>query len=440
VTVGVISLGCPKNLVDTEVMLGLLRQAGFSVVTDPERAEALIVNTCCFIAAARQESADALTEAVALRRAGKTKALICAGCWPEGDAAAIRARFPEIDALMGPGDVANIVAIIKQALAGQGPAGPLSPPVYLYDDTTPRLQATPRWTAYLKVAEGCDHRCRFCTIPRLRGRYRSRTRESVLREAHSLVSSGVHEIILIAQDTTAYGLDLDGPDIGDLLTELAALPGLHWIRLLYTFPSRITSRLIEVMAKEPVICKYIDVPFQHADPEVLRRMGRPGNGDTYLELITHLRSAMPDVAIRSTFLVGFPGESEEAFRRLLHFLEAAQLDRAGAFVYSLEPGTHAAQMPGQVAGEVAQARYHELMVRQQAISLERNRAWLNREIEVLVESRSRPRGPWIGRSFRDAPDIDGSVILKAGPHRLQLGRFVRARVTKAQPYDLVAHL
>jgi ribosomal protein S12 methylthiotransferase len=429
VTVGVISLGCPKNLVDSEVMLGLLQEAGFTIVTQPDQADVLLVNTCCFIAPARQESAQALAEAVAMRRAGKAQAVVCAGCWPEMEAGHLRAQFPEIDAFLGPGDIADIVSIIRGAIAGAGAERPAAPPSYLYDDAVPRLRATPPWTAYLKIAEGCDHRCRFCVIPRLRGPYRSRNFESVLREARSLAASGVREINLIAQDTTAYGRDLAGPDLAGLLAGLAAIPDLHWIRLLYTFPSRVADRLIEVMASQPAICKYIDVPFQHADRELLRRMGRPGDGDSHLKLIARLRSAMPDIAIRSTFLVGFPGETEEAFEGLLGFLDAAQLDRAGAFVYSSEAGTPAAAMLDQ---------YHRLMMRQQAISLARNQRWVARELEVLVESRGPSRGRWIGRSFRDAPEIDGSVIVNAGRLRLQPGRFIQARVVQAQPYDLVA--
>ena len=434
-------------------MLGLLREAGFAIVTDPGQADLLIVNTCCFIGAAREESAGALAEAAEFRRSGSAQALVCAGCWPELDAAALRQQFPEIDAVMGPGDVAKVVEIANQALAGHAAERPvsLSPPSYLYHEAVPRLRATPPWTAYIKIAEGCDHRCRFCIIPRLRGRYRSRTTGSIVEEARSLAREGVREITLIAQDTTAYGKDRAGPDIADLLSALASVEGLHWIRLLYTFPSRITSRLIEVMATGDRICKYIDVPFQHADREALRRMGRPGDGGAFLKLIERLRSAMPDIAIRTTFLVGFPGETEAAFARLLEFLDAAQLDRAGAFTYSAEAGTPAADMPDQVPSEVAQERYHQLMARQQAISLGRNQRWIGREIEVLIESQravSRERGRsgrtaatvWVGRSFRDAPEIDGSVIARATRQNLRPGRFVRAQVTEAQPYDLVAEI
>jgi len=436
--VGVISLGCPKNLVDTEVMLGLLRQAGFSVVTEAEQAEVLLVNTCCFIGRAREESAEALAEAASLRRAGRAQALICAGCWPEMEAAQVRARFPEVDALIGPGDVPGIVSVVEQALAGRGSDRPLSPPsAYLYDHTAPRLRATPPWSAYLKIAEGCDHHCRFCVIPRLRGRYRSRSLESVLVEARQMAASGVREINLIAQDTTAYGRDLGGPDIGDLLSRLAEIEGLRWIRLLYAFPTRVTPRLVEVMASHRAICQYIDLPFQHADRALLRRMGRLGDGESYLKLIARLRGCLPDIAIRSTFLVGYPGEDDQAFGRLMEFLQAAQLDRAGAFCFSAEPGTRAAEMPAQVPAEVAEARYHQLMASQQGISLRRNQGWVGRQIEALIESRGSSAREWVGRSFRDAPEIDGSVIISSG-RPLEPGRFVTVLVTAAQPYDLVA--
>jgi ribosomal protein S12 methylthiotransferase len=437
--VGVISLGCPKNLVDTEVMLGLLREAGFRIVPDPERADVLLVNTCCFIGAAREESAEALAEAAEWRRARGDGVLVCAGCWPQSDVGHLQREFPEVDGFMGPGDVGRVVSVVEDVLAGRGAARPALPPSsYLYDDETPRVVATAPWTAYVKIAEGCSHRCRFCVIPRLRGRYRSRPRESIVREARALAQRGVREINLVAQDTTAYGRDLGEGDIADLLSEMAEIEGLRWVRLLYGFPSRVTGRLIEVMARTPTVCQYIDVPFQHADDGVLRRMGRPGNGKAYLRLIERLREAMPEVAIRSTFLVGFPGEGEPEFGRLLDFVEAAQLDRAGAFCYSPERGTRAADMPGRVSPEVAQERLHELMVLQQRISLGRNRRWVGRQIEVLIEREGDTAGRWVGRSFRDAPEVDGTVKVTAACGALEPGEFVSAGVTAAEPYDLVA--
>jgi len=436
-TVAAISLGCPKNLVDTEVMLGLLREAGFSPVTDPRGADVLLVNTCCFIQAARDESSEALTEAAALRRNCEVKALICAGCWPERDSLQLRAEFPEIDAFVGPGDVPDIVAAVRRALDGNGAEAPSAPAsAYLYDEATPRLRSTPPWTAYLKIAEGCSHQCRFCVIPRLRGRYRSRPLQSVVTEARRLASEGVLEINLVAQDSTAYGRDVDGADTAALLSALADIEGLGWIRLMYAHPSGVTERLIETMAGMPTICQYLDVPFQHADSGVLRRMGRAGDGDAYLRQVERLRQAMPDIAMRTTFLVGYPGEDEAAFGRLLEFLEAAQLDRVGAFRFSPETGTPAAGLPDPVPEAEAEERYHRLMTTQQPISLARNQRWVGRELEVLIEARGGASGEWVGRSFRDAPEIDGAVLVQAGGTRLEPGRFARVRVTAAGPYDL----
>ena len=439
-TVAAISLGCPKNLVDTEVMLGLLREAGFSPVTDPRGADVLLVNTCCFIEAARTESAETLTEAAALRRNREVKALICAGCWPERDCPQLRAEFPEVDAFVGPGDVPDIVAAVRRALDGDGAKAPSAPAsAYLYDEATPRLRATPPWTAYLKIAEGCSHQCRFCVIPRLRGRYRSRPLESVVTEARRLASEGVLEINLVAQDSTAYGRDLDGADTAALLVALAEVDGLRWIRLMYAHPTGVTERLIEAMAGLPKVCHYLDVPFQHADSGVLRKMGRAGDGDTYLKQVERLRQAMPDIAIRTSFLVGHPGEDETAFGRLLGFLKAAQLDRVGAFRFSPEAGTPAAREPDAVPEEQAEERYHRLMAAQQPISLARNERWIGRELDALIEARGSAGGEWVGRSFRDAPEIDGSVLVRAGGRGLAPGEFARVLVTAAGPYDLIAH-
>jgi ribosomal protein S12 methylthiotransferase len=453
-SVATTSLGCPKNLVDTEVMLGLLQRAGFALVGEPEQADILLVNTCCFIGEARREAAEAIEEAIVWRRRPRARALLVAGCWPQSDPYHLRQHFPEIDAMLGPDDVPRIVEIVNRALGGEtgrlkpappggleGGIGRLKPappatPSYLYDETTPRLRTTPPWTAYLKIAEGCRHRCRFCVIPTLRGAYRSRRLESVVAEATALAADGVREINLIAQDTSAYGRDTGEADTAGLLTRLAQIDGLHWIRMLYGYPTSITPRLIETMASQAAVCDYLDIPFQHADRAVLRRMGRPGEGEAYLELIARLRAAMPDIAIRSAFIVGYPGETEGEFQRLLAFLEAAQLDRAGAFTYSPEAGTPAAGLPDQVPAEIAEERYHRFMTAQQGISLARNRRWVGRDIEVLVEAR-REQGGWAGRSFRDAPEIDGLVLLRPGRRSLRPGEFVTARITGAEPYDLV---
>ena len=437
--VGVISLGCPKNLVDTEVMLGRLQAAGFRIVADTAQANVLLVNTCCFIEAAREEAAEALAEAAEWRRAGESRALICAGCWPEMEAAHLRERFPEIDALMGPGDVADVVSVVEKACHRAGAPAPAQPPAhYLHDEAQARVLSTPPWTAYLKIAEGCSHSCAFCTIPRLRGPYRSRARDEILREAGELAERRVREINLVAQDTTAYGRDRGEADITELLAELGEVEGLRWVRLLYAHPATISDRLIEVMVASDTICDYVDVPFQHSERSVLRRMGRPGDGEAFLQLIQRLREAMPDIAIRSTFLLGFPGETEQDFQRLLEFIDAAQLDRAGAFCYSPERGTRAADLPAQVPSETARVRYHKFMVRQQSISLARNERWVGRDIEVILEAEGEGPGQWVGRSFRDAPEIDGTVRVIAESAALSRGQFACVRVIAAEPYDLIA--
>jgi ribosomal protein S12 methylthiotransferase len=437
--VGVISLGCPKNLVDTEVMLGLLAQAGYRIVPTLEDADTVLVNTCCFIASAREEAASALEEAISWRNASPERALICAGCWPELEAEELRRRFPEVDAFMGPGDVPAVVSILEQARARSGPGQPTAAPEsFLYNDVTPRLRATAPWTAYLKIAEGCRHRCRYCIIPRLRGPYRSRPLASIVAEARRLVAEGVRELNLIAQDTTAYGADLreDSADLADLLAALGEIEDLHWIRLLYGYPTSIKPRLIAAMAEQERVCKYLDLPFQHADRAVLRRMGRPGDSEAYLKLIGQLRAAMPDIALRSSFIVGYPGETKEEFAHLLDFIEAAELDRAAAFPFSPERGTPAAELPDQVPAELAQERFHEFMVRQQRISLARNQRWLGRELEVLVEAPGERRGEWLGRSFRDAPEIDGLVHIHRATARTKPGQFLRVKITEAKEYDI----
>ncbi len=420
-------------------MLGLLQEAGFTLVPELAQAEVLLVNTCCFIEAARQEAAEALAEAVAWRRERDDRALICAGCWPEMEAPALREQFPEIDAYMGPGEVGEVVSVVARALARSGAQQPeQSPTAYLYNEHSPRLRTTAPWTAYLKIADGCSHHCRYCVIPRVRGPYRSRPLTSIITEARRMATEGVREINLVAQDTTGYGRDTKEAELADLLVGLAKIDEFRWIRTLYAFPTEVNDRLIEVMASHERICHYLDLPFQHADRAVLRAMGRPGEGENYLQLIARLRAAMPDIALRSSFIVGYPGESEEEFQRLLDFIAIAQLDRAGAFTFSPERDTPAAKLPDRPPAEVAQERYHRFMLAQQAISLARNEQWVEQTMEVLIEAPGEQPGEWIGRSFRDAPEIDGTVRVRAGVKPFRPGEFVSVKVTAAEPYDLLA--
>jgi len=438
--VGIISLGCPKNLVDTEVMLGLLAAAGHEITRDARAAEAIIVNTCCFIEPARAEAAQAVRDALAMKQDGACRVVIIAGCWPQREGARLLEQFPGVDAIIGINDVPRIAETLERVQARRGAAPPpdvlISAPQYLYGDQTPRLLATAPWSAYLKIAEGCDHRCAFCVIPRLRGRFRSRTIESLVTEARTLASRGVRELNLVAQDTTCYGRDLYGrPRITDLLRALAEVEDVRWLRLMYCYPTGVTDELMSLLRGEPKLCRYIDLPLQHSEREVLRAMRRPGSAQRYLRLIARLRERVPGIAIRTSILVGFPGETEAQFEALLAFLARARFDRAGAFVYSREEGTPAAAMPRQVPPEVAQERYRRVMELQQQVSLERNQEWVGEEMEVLVEARGEGGFAWVGRSYRDAPEIDGLVYLRGG-RGVKPGDFVRARITAAREYDL----
>jgi ribosomal protein S12 methylthiotransferase len=453
-TIGVISLGCPKNLVDTEVMLGLLTGAGHHITPDEHAAEAIIVNTCCFIAPAREEATQAVRDALGMKERGSCRLVIIAGCWPQREGARLLEEFPGVDALVAVNDVPRIAEVIEELESrGEHTRGPacraptqmaekrgsllrVSPPEYLYRGETPRLLATPPWTAYLKIAEGCDHRCAFCVIPQIRGRFRSRTIESLAAEACDLARRGVKELNLIAQDTTCYGRDLYGrPRICDLLRALAAIDGIRWLRLMYCYPTGIDGELISLLRDEPKLCKYVDLPVQHGQRGILRAMRRPASGERYLELVTRLRERVPGIAVRTSILVGFPGETDPDFEALLDFLTAAQFDRAGAFVYSPERGTPAATMPDQVAPEVARERYRRVMGLQQRISLERNRGWVGSEVDVLIEAPAEPPFSWAGRTQRDAPQIDGLVYLSGGKGS-KAGDFVRARISAAREYDL----
>ncbi|HUT73400.1 MAG TPA: 30S ribosomal protein S12 methylthiotransferase RimO [Armatimonadota bacterium] len=440
--VGLISLGCPKNLVDSEVMLGHLLAAGHEITPDERAADAIIVNTCCFIEPARAEAARAVEGALALKRAGSCRLVIIAGCWPQREGARLLEQFPDADAVIGVNDVPRIAVILEQRSAPAGearsrrPALHLAPPDYLYTHDAPRLLATPPWTAYAKIAEGCDHRCSFCVIPRLRGPLRSRALASVVAEVEGLARRGVKEINLVAQDTTAYGRDLYGrPRLGELLRRLAAVEGVRWLRLMYCFPTEIDEDLIGLLRDEPKLCKYVDLPVQHSERELLRAMRRPGSGARYLELMGRLRAQVPGIALRTSIVVGFPGETPRQFEALLAFMAAARFDRAGAFVYSREEGTPAARLGQPTPPDEAQRRYRRVMELQQGISLELNRGWIGKDLEVLVEARAPRPFAWVGRSPRDAPEIDGLVYLRGGKG-VGPGDFVRARITAAREYDL----
>jgi ribosomal protein S12 methylthiotransferase len=431
-----VSLGCPKNRVDTEVMLGAVQVAGYTIVGDPAEAAVIVVNTCGFIDPAKEESIETILEMAQYKSAGSCQKLVVTGCLTQRHPDEVAREIPEIDAVLG-GDLAGIVDVIEGA--GQR-VQVAETPSYLYDHTTPRLRSGPAHSAYVKIAEGCDRPCAFCIIPKLRGPQRSRTIDSVVAEVETLAGEGVKEINLVAQDLTRYGADLpDRPELAALLRRIERVADLAWIRLHYTYPSAFTDELIDVIASEPTIAKYIDVPLQHIDDGVLKKMRRGHTARLSWQLVDTLRRRIPGVVLRTTFITGHPGESDAAFDRLCDFVRAVEFERVGVFPYSQEPGTVAALLPGRVPARKAQARRDELMALQQGISRRQQEALIGKELEVLVEGAAEESelvlaGRWAGQ----APEIDGCVYLSDGV--AQVGELRRARVTGASDYDLVASL
>ncbi len=539
-TVGFISLGCPKNLVDSEVMMGLLDRAGARLTSRPEDAEILVVNTCSFIDSAKQESVNTILEMVQHKTNGSAKRLIVAGCLVERYRDEIQKNIPEVDAVVGTGELEAILAAAglnptpapaasnspfniltasdlierapsavhkhsrpdEPALKGHdfsradtdpGTGGALAPegsssdtaplatsenraarpegdlresqgrfsrehwdgaiaslPNYLYSDETPRILTTPRSSAYIKIAEGCDHPCGFCIIPQLRGKFRSRRMSSVLAEAENLVKQGVREITLIGQDTTCYGEDLGLKDgLAQLLDALAQIQGLKWLRFLYAYPNKVTTRLLETIARHHNIAKYLDVPLQHASPNVLKRMKRGGSGEIFLKMIEKARRIVPDLVLRTTFIVGFPGETEEDFRLLEDFVRIAKIDWLGAFPYSDEEGSPAFDLDAKVPRRTIESRRKRLMKLQQKISAEKQSHWIGREFDLLVEGVSDEHDLlWQGRTMLHAPEIDGKVLINDfgqeadGSPRETLvpGTFYRCEITESHHYDVVARI
>jgi len=435
INIGLISLGCAKNLVDSEVILGLLSRAGYAVTPRPEDADVLIVNTCAFIEAARRESVRTILEAAGYKENGRCRVLLVTGCLAQRYAAQLAAEMPEIDGLAGTGAVPEIVDVVKRSLAGEKVVA-VGAPGYAHSGSLPRLQATPPHTAYLKIAEGCSNRCAFCIIPDLRGPSRSRPPDELLREADELQSRGVRELILVAQDTTLYGRDLDPPiSLAGLLRDLDGL-GIPWIRLLYLHPARVTPALIEAVAGGRHILPYLDTPMQHADTEILRRMRRGVTGQQQLALVETLRRSIPGLVLRTTFLVGFPGEDEAAFQTLLDFMATARFERAGVFTYSREEKTAAAGQGPHVPAAVKKDRRRRAMQLQKDISRRFNEGRVGASITVLLENRD-GRGRWVARSAADAPDVDGRVYVERAP-QWAAGEFAEVTVKKAGAYDLWA--
>ena len=528
---GFVSLGCPKNLVDSEVMMGLLDRAGARLTARPEEAEILVVNTCSFIDTAKQESVDTILEMARHKTQGRAKKLIVAGCLVERYRDEIRKNIPEVDAVVGTGELEAILDAAglaptpavapspftiltsahadtragKESQAGthkpgaphldfemwdpgaphldfemretrndsattlvqkqNGPKGrpegdhreragrfrrdrwqgaSSSLPTYLYDENTPRLLSTPRASAYIKIAEGCDHPCTFCVIPNLRGKFRSRRFESVVAEAQQLVARGVSEITLIGQDTTCYGEDLGIKDgLATLLDALARIEGLRWLRFLYAYPNRITSKLLETIARHDNICKYLDLPLQHASPDVLKRMKRGAGAEIFLKTLAKVRAAVPGIALRTSFIVGFPGESLRDVEILEKFISAAKFDWLGVFSYSHEEGSAAYALDEQIPRRSIEARRKRLMRLQQSISRQAKQEWIGRELLILAEGESAETPLlWEGRTQFHAPEIDGKVYINdcGEMETLEPGRFYRAEITEAHDYDLVARI
>ncbi len=447
-TVGLIGLGCAKNRVDGEVMLGLLQQAGYEVAANPEQADTIIIHTCGFIGAAKEESIDTILEAAEWRKQGKR--LVVTGCLVQRYVQDLRKEIPEIDAFMGTADLHRIVEVCDAVTAAPSvparrhgmrrqPVEPkvwLGDPPYLYEADTPRLLSTPNHYAYVKVAEGCSYRCAFCSIPSMRGDQRSRSIESIVQEAHHLAARGVKELILISQNTTAYGRDLYGrPCLPALLHALAAVEGIAWIRFLYAYPADVRDDVITAMADEPKVCKYLEMPLQHCNARVLKAMNRGGSRAELEQLIATLRRRIPELTLRTTFIVGFPGETAAEFRELASFVEWARFERMGAFAYSQEEGTPAGGMLGQISTRVKEERRHRLMERQRDLSWTYNQTLIGRHLTVLVDGFSDEEQMWEGRYEGQAPEIDGVVYIQGD--QLTPGMFVPVEVTEATEYDLI---
>jgi len=436
--IALINLGCPKNLVDAEVMLGHLQAQGYELTGDVDDADLVVVNTCGFLEASAQESVDTLLAAAERKKDGRLRGVVAAGCMTQRYGADVAEALPEVDGFLGVGQNHHLPDVVRRVLDGER-ASVMNGPSAGFEGYGLRLQATPSYTAYLKVSEGCDRKCAFCIIPQIRGPMVSRSIEAIVREAEVLSAQGTRELILIGQDPTRYGVDLGGHRLPELLERLNAVPDLRWIRLMYVFPDRHAEAVLEAVASLPKLCKYVDMPLQHASPAVLRAMNRPGGGEDYLRLLANLRRACPDVSVRSTFIVGFPAETEEQFDELTGFVERAELDWVGVFRYSPEDGTPAAVPRAgspQVPKRVSKQRYDRLMRLQQEVSARRQARWVGRTVEVLVETTGSAGS---GRTQGQAPEIDGetSLDLAALPEALP-GDFVEAVVTGSGVYDLEA--
>ena len=434
-----ISLGCDKNLVDSEVMLGLLDSRGYQIVDDETIADVIVVNTCCFIHDAKEESIQTILEMAEYKKTGRLKALVVTGCLAQRYQQEIIDEIPEVDAVLGTASYDKIAEAIDEALGGHSE-------MYLEDlDRLPqvsskRLVTTGGHYAYLKIAEGCDKHCTYCIIPKVRGNYRSVPMEQLLKEAKELAEGGVKELILVAQETTVYGQDIYGEkSLHRLLRELCKIDGIQWIRLLYCYPEEIDANLIQVMKEEPKICHYLDLPIQHASDAILKKMGRRTSKAQLVDTIRTLREEIPDITLRTTLITGFPGETEEQHQELVEFVDEMEFDRLGVFTYSPEENTPAAEMPDQIPEEVKEDRQAELMELQQEIAFDLAEDMIDREILVMIEGKVADENAYVGRTYRDAPNVDGLIFINTD-EELMSGDFAKVKVTGAMEYDLIGEL
>ena len=448
-----VSLGCDKNLVDSEKMLGLLNEAGYRVAQEESEADAIVVNTCCFIHDAKEESVETILEMAEWKKKGRLKALIVTGCMAQRYQDEIQQEIPEVDAVIGTTGYTEIVPILDEILAeaeaSQKEAAVEEPKEKSFVNCCPSIDLLPAsladkrvvttggYTAYLKIAEGCNKRCTYCIIPYIRGHYRSFPMEDLLEEARKLAEGGVKELILIAQETTVYGMDCYGRKaLPELLTKLCEIEGIEWIRILYCYPEEITDELIAVMKKEKKICHYLDIPIQHSEDTILKRMGRRTNRAELVSLVEKLRKEIPDIVLRTTLITGFPGETEEEFKNMVDFVDSMEFDRLGVFPYSVEEGTKAAEMDGQITEEVKESRRDEIMALQQEISADKAASRIDDEMSVLIEGYLYEDDIYIGRTYMDAPKVDGNVFVRA-EEELISGDIVPVRITGANEYDLM---
>ena len=434
-----ISLGCDKNLVDTEVMLGLLASKGHQMTDDETQADVIVINTCCFINDAKEESIQTILEMADYKKEGRLKALIVTGCLAQRYKNEIIEEIPEVDAVLGTTSYDKIVEAIDEALQGHSLVE-MTDLDALPEVNTQRLVTTGGHFAYLKIAEGCDKHCTYCIIPKIRGNFRSVPMEKLLREAQELADQGVKELILVAQETTLYGKDIYGEkSLHKLLKELCKIAGIQWIRILYCYPEEITDELIQVMKEEKKICHYLDLPIQHASNEILKRMGRRTSKEQLIEIIGKLRKEIPDIALRTTLITGFPGETEEQHEELMDFVDEMEFDRLGVFTYSAEEDTPAASMDGQIEESVKEDRQAELMELQQDIAFDLAEDMIGQEVLVLIEGKVADENAYVGRTYKDAPNVDGLIFVNTD-EELMSGDFARVKVTGALEYDLIGEI